>query len=380
MEKLLQLYPEHVEIRWDYNPLGLDEKTRQLPPDDDYPFENLKWADVVMVNNIHNFGGQYTARIVGKAKEFGKFVHFDTDDLLTELYPEHRLFSVYQEQGLSEITKFIYSHSDLVTVTQKKFLQRIKPYCRGLIAVVKNAIDYNLPCWNMPKANHGKRLHIGWAGGIHHAPDVTEFQGVPYLVNQKSGREKLFWDFYGAPPKEVLEKVEEGWQKETWNHYKRELLRGFKGQMNYQIHNALPPDRYGAFYANMDIAIAPLKMNSFNDSKSEIKVAECGRYKVPLVCSDVGCYSETIINGETGLLIPVGAGPHVWVKKLAELVSKPNEIRRMGTNLHKITEQYFDLNKVVHNRLECYKIAFESKNYNPMAWRQNDSKNSNGVE
>ena len=69
---------------------------------------------------------------------------------------------------------------------------------------------------------------------------------------------------------------------------------------NWNVHPALPADKYGAMYANMDIAIAPLQMNAFNDSKSEIKVAECGRYKVPLIASNVGCYDETIINGQTG--------------------------------------------------------------------------------
>ena len=66
-----------------------------------------------MTQNIHNYGGPYTARIIGKAKEFGKFVHFDTDDLLTDLYEGHRLKQVYEERGLSEITKSLYAHSDL---------------------------------------------------------------------------------------------------------------------------------------------------------------------------------------------------------------------------------------------------------------------------
>ena len=70
----------------------------------------MKWADIIFTQNLSNFGGPYTARIVGKAKEFGKFMHYDTDDLLTDVYEGHRLEQVYKERGLSDITKFIYNN------------------------------------------------------------------------------------------------------------------------------------------------------------------------------------------------------------------------------------------------------------------------------
>lgn len=353
MEKLQEHYPDKVDIKFDYNPLGVDEKNmpKWLP---DFKYENMKWADVVMVNNISNFGGPYTARIVGKAKEFGKFVCFDTDDLLTELYEEHRLIEVYRDKGLSDMTKFIYYHSDLVTVTQVKFANRIKEYCNGILAVVKNAIDYNLPCWNAPR-HQNKVIRIGWAGGIHHDPDVKEFASVPSIVNQLVGREKIWWDFYGHPPPNT----EKDWQWDVWKGYKNTLLRGFKGPGNWTIHYAMAPSMYGVMYANMDIAIAPLKMNAFNDSKSDIKIAEAGRYKVPLIASDVGCYNETIVNGENGYLLKPGATKIEWARTLAKVIKSPKHRKAMGNKLHAITEDYFDINKVIGKRLEIYEAAFK---------------------
>ena len=359
--KLIEHHSDRVEIKFNKNPLGVNEETGKLSENPDY--EDLKWADVVLVNNISNFGGPYTAHVVGKAKEFGKFVHFDTDDLLTDLYPEHRLYNTYKENQLGELTKYIYANSDLVTVTQRKFAQRIAPYCRKVLAIVKNTIDYNLPTWNRPKVLHEKRAHIGWAGGIHHRPDVLEFASVPHLVNQKVGREKVFWDFYGLPKIDPNNQKDQ-WQVEAWQEYKKALLRGFKGQPNWQIHNARPPDDYGIFYSNMDIAIAPLQMNQFNDSKSEIKIAECGRYKVPLVASNVGCYDEVIINGETGYLIDPDASKIVWVRTLSNLIKNPKKIREMGENLHAVTEKYFNVNKVVGDRLKLYETSFQELNFN----------------
>jgi glycosyltransferase involved in cell wall biosynthesis len=348
--KLAELYPDKVEVRMDFNPLGMDAKTGQWIPD--FKFENLKWADVVVVGNLSNFGGNYTARIVGKAKEFGKFVHYDTDDLLTDLYEGHRLYGVYKEKGLGDITKFIYHHSDLVSVTQKKFADRIKPYCKSVLAVIKNAVDYNLPCWNMPKPKIKKNYcRFGWAGGIHHEQDLHVFTGVPAMVNARVGIQNCRWDFIGHPPPDTSK---DDWQIKVWENYRKHFTLGMKGPINWGIHYALPTDRYGIFFTQMDVALAPLEMNAFNDSKSEIKIAECGRYKIPLIASNVGCYDEWIVNGKTGFLIPPDAPKTEWVRILT-LVAKNKELREgMGEELHKITEANFDLNKNVGFRLDLY--------------------------
>jgi glycosyltransferase involved in cell wall biosynthesis len=357
--KLQELYPDQIEVRFNLNPLGIIEsgpKTGQW--EENWQYEDMKWADIIWTNNISNWGGPYTARIVGKAKEFGKFVHYDTDDLLTDLYEGHRLYGVYEEKNLKEITKFIYNNADLVTVTQRKFAERVKPFCGGVLAVVKNAIDYTLPCWNAPKTTHRRKKHIrvGWAGGIHHEEDLKEFIGVPHLVNGRVGKENVSWGFYGAP-NAPQPGVKEDWQHEVWRNYRAMLTQGFRGNPNWSIYNALPPDVYGGIYSQIDLAIAPLQMNPFNDSKSEIKVAECGRYKIPLIASNVGCYDETIINGKTGYLLPPSAPKSEWIKILTKCIKNPKHVREMGENLHTVTEEYFDLHKVAKHRMELYEQA-----------------------
>jgi glycosyltransferase involved in cell wall biosynthesis len=356
LSKLAELYPDVVEVKIVTNPLDIDLKTGTKIPDFDYA--DFKWADVVMTNNISNFGGPFTARLCGVAKEYGCLFHFDTDDLLTELYSGHRLEKVYEEKKLSEITAWIYSKSDLVTVTQRKFAKNIQEHVGRVLAVVKNAIDYNLPCWNNNKIIKPKKniTRIGWVGGIHHTEDLKEFSAVPAMVNQRAGRENAQWGFYGRPgmPKDGVK----DWQQDTWDDYQNLLLSGFKGARNWNIYQALPIDMYGGMYANIDVSIAPLQNNKFNNSKSDIKVSECGRYGVPLVASNVGCYDETIINGQTGYLIEPDAPRTEWVKVLSSLVKNPQKVARMGANLKQITDEQFDLNKVVYKRLDLYEQVF----------------------
>ena len=86
-----------------------------------------------------------------------------------------------------------------------------------------------------------------------------------------------------------------------------------------------------------------------------------GRYKVPLIASDVGCYSDTIVNGHTGYLIPPDAPPKEWSRVLTNLIKNPKKVREMGENLHSITEELFDLNKVAYHRLDVLRFAMNKK-------------------
>ena len=182
-------------------------------------------------------------RVLGKAREYNSFLHFDTDDLLNKLYEDHKLYDTYKERNLDKVTNFVYENCHLVTVTQHKFAERIKKHCKAMIGVIKNAIDYDLPNWNMNRKDFpSKRVRIGWAGGIHHIPDVRVFSGVPSLVNQRVGIENVQWDFYGHPPPNQDES--EDWQVETWRDYVKVIMKGFKGKHNYKIHYALPTTDY----------------------------------------------------------------------------------------------------------------------------------------
>ena len=149
-----------------------------------------------------------------------------------------------------------------------------------------------------------------------------------------------------------------------------------KGRKNWSIHNAMPPHAYGGMFANMDIAIAPLQMNAFNDSKSEIKLAECGRYGVPLVASNVGCYDETIKNWENGYLIPPKASRVVWTKTLVRLIKEHSLRKRMGLNLKEITDEVFDINKIVQLRIDLYEECFKALNFDPRDNRSESNKDS----
>jgi glycosyltransferase involved in cell wall biosynthesis len=366
MQKLVEHFPNEVEVRFNENPLGATKSDdgRIGPPPPDFVPEDIQWADIVFTQNISNFGGPYTLEVLKTAKELGKFFIYDTDDLLTDLYKGHRLYDLYIDNGLSELTKVIYANSDLVTVTQQKFAERVAPFVRHNLAVVRNAIDYNLPCWNLPKQKPVKKsiCRIGWVGGIHHEEDVKEFKGVALGLNAKVGPENIWWSLFGRPP--MGEGLPRDWQQDVWDNYTKIITGGMKHR-NFGVYTARPSHDYGGFYTAVDLNIAPLQFNNFNDSKSEIKLMESGRYGIPLIASDVGCYSDIIVNGETGFLIPKDNPRSTWVKTLSKAVKDRKLRAEMGKNLKSITDDLYDINKQIVHRFNLYKEIYDKwKNQN----------------
>tara|TARA_R110000765_G_scaffold261286_1_gene361295 strand:+ start:269 stop:1417 length:1149 start_codon:yes stop_codon:yes gene_type:complete len=350
-QKLQQHCDDEVEVRFNKDPLNWDIKLNKL----EGVHEDLEWCDIMMTQNISNYGPQFMLELYKASKSLGKFIHYDTDDLLTELYPGHRLFEVYKERELSKLTMALYHNADLVSVTQRKFAERIKTFVNGTLVVIKNAIDFDLPCWNLAKNYRTSKkipCKIGWVGGIHHEQDVKQVPGLGIAVNAKVGPENVLWGLYGRPP--LGEEGKEDWQQKVWDEYTR-ILVGPQKHKNWAVFEAMSTDRYGSMYLNIDVAIAPLEWNSFNDSKSEIKLMEAGRYGVPLIATDCGAYDEIIENGVTGYLIPKENKRSDWSKAISKCVKDPKHAREMGRKLKSIVDERFDINKVVHYRLDLYK-------------------------
>jgi glycosyltransferase involved in cell wall biosynthesis len=356
--KLQQKFEDEVEVRFDLNPLRWDEEKKE-PVEGVEVSEDFEWADVVFSQNISNLGPRYMVSLVDAVKENGCLFHYDTDDLLTDLYTGHRLYKVYTDGKLGDLTKMIYSQADIVSVTQRKFAERIAPYVKGTLVVIKNAIDFDLPCWNFPRRKVKNLTRIGWVGGIHHEQDVKQVPSIALGVNAKVGPEKVAWGFFGRPPLAPGDKGD--WQQDVWDNYEKILTQGIKHR-NYRVYPGMSSDTYGLMYTNIDVSIAPLEWNEFNDSKSEIKAMECGRYGIPLVATDCGCYDEIIENGVTGYLIDKNNPRSEWVRILSKCIKDKKHVEEMGRNLKELTDERFDINKHVGDRLELYKGLISGKN------------------
>ncbi len=67
--KLAQHFGDKVEVRFNKNPLGIEEEGPNVGKwKEGWEFEDMKWADIIFTQNLSNFGGPYTARIVARQR------------------------------------------------------------------------------------------------------------------------------------------------------------------------------------------------------------------------------------------------------------------------------------------------------------------------
>ena len=71
------------------------------------------------------------------------------------------------------------------------------------------------------------------------------------------------------------------------------------------------------YISGVDINIAPIQENIFNEAKSENKWLEASLVKVPTIASNFGAFRKVIKNGETGLLC---SNNEEWYKALKDLI------------------------------------------------------------
>ena len=100
-----------------------------------------------------------------------------------------------------------------------------------------------------------------------------------------------------------------------------EDMKPFENQI--VTHDYVDWDKLPALISEVDINLAPLVDSIFNRAKSEIKWIEAALVKVPTVASKIGAFSDAVVDGETGLL----ATDEEWFDKLEALVLSP-ELRQ----------------------------------------------------
>ena len=131
------------------------------------------------------------------------------------------------------------------------------------IRIARNRLP---PAWwgglPAPRRNTGAKPRVGWAGGVGHTGDLELIADV---VAELAG--EVDWVFFGMCPERLRPHVAEFHPGVDITAYPRMLAR-----------------------LNLDLAIAPLEQNRFNECKSNLRLLEYGACAVPVVCSDVGPY------------------------------------------------------------------------------------------
>lgn len=151
----------------------------------------------------------------------------------------------------------------------------------------------------MPRYDPERKPRVGWAGGLTHEADLEMISPV---VRELC--EEVDFIFFGHCP---------------------ELIRPYVKEM----HVGVPFNLYPSYLAslNLDLALAPLELNAFNEAKSHLKLLEYGALGYPVVCSDIMPYQ----GGWPVFRVKNRA--KLWIQLIRELVADRDALKFSGDRL-----------------------------------------------
>ncbi len=164
------------------------------------------------------------------------------------------------------------------------------------------------------------RPRVGWAGGVGHAGDLELIIDVVRETAQE-----VDWIFFGLCPDTI-----------------KPLVKAF--------YTGVTLDDYPAMLAklDLDLAIAPLEINAFNEAKSHLRLLEYGVLGYPVICTDIIPYQGNFP------VTRVGNRFRDWVRAIREALAEPDALRQQGAALR----QHVLTNWMMEDHLEQYLDAW----------------------
>ena len=302
----------------------------------DADFNHLedRWrlADIVIFQRGVSLEGMFLVHEI--ADKCGRIFVYEIDDNLLEVPKAHPQFFWYLAH--KETIQAIISKSDAITTTTPILAEHLKQL-NPAVYVLPNLIDPELFSQGeeSEKNKCGKTI-LGYTGTTTHLSDFYIIvSAIKRILEEFDGR--VLFRSIGFLPDELLDfpNVE------------------YLGTADY---TGFPKKLQNACF---DIGLGPLEDNLFNRCKSNIKFLEYGICGIPGIWSDVFPYTESVVNGENGILVKEHSS-EVWYKAIKLLMENEELRKRLSLNVKKTILDKFLLPNHVYKWYELYKSLIEN--------------------
>jgi glycosyltransferase involved in cell wall biosynthesis len=182
----------------------------------------------------------------------------------------------------------------------------------GDIRVVPNMLAAHLWSGLSSERQTTARPRVGWAGGTSHRGDLELLQEVI-----KTLADDVDWVFFGMCPDSLRPYVKEFHQGIPMAHYPQKLAS-----------------------LNLDLALAPLEQNLFNDCKSNLRLLEYGACGFPVICSSTKAY-----DGYLPCTRIANNRPQEWLEAIRMHLADPDASYRQGDALREVVLRDYVLNE-----------------------------------
>lgn len=321
----------------------------------------------------------------------------DVDDAW-ELTDDHPNYRVYTEGHLTDMIDTNAHVFDYVTTTTSIFAKYI--FLKNHhVTVIPNAIDPEDDRFKINRKPYDK-LRVGFIMGSQHEKDVDimgnftselssdtldkiqlvlcgfDLNGIMNIFD-KSGK------YVNSRPMLPTETVWHRYESKITNNRKI-LSDDYDKFLNMYVPDFEYPDidnehyrrcwtkdidHYFKHYESVDVLLAPLKDNHFNNVKSPLKVAECCFSNTALIASNIGPYKEVLTNAveasekinKNGTALLVNNRKD-WAKYITMLANDRNLVSMLQKNIHDAFKDVYSLESISKIRRDFYREITNYRN------------------
>lgn len=266
--------------------------------------QSISWADVIIIQRVAE---PYSMWIIERAKQLGKKVIFEIDDLLIDL-PEFLSHHKVGLAGYAGALDSILPQVDCITVTTKRLATGFEVFSRPTVVIPNCTEDDKL----------GQVDRTSWQNGratlIVASSDAVLVDFILPAISAVIGCTDMSVSVVViGPPGDAFEKA------------------GIKVDRVPNMAYA----EFKKFIRSIDnpIGIIPLDESLFSSCKSPIKYLDYSLAGIPVICSNVPPYSDVLVDGVTGLL--VDNETEIWVTAIKTLVQSVAD--RIHISAHALT-------------------------------------------
>jgi len=265
---------------------------------------------------------EITDELISYCKDAGIKIIYEIDDDLVNIdatHPNHKNYVAFMGS-----MKKIAANADAITVSTENLRGIMSQF--GGVTVVQNRLEESL--WvngSVPaiRENTSSKVTMGYIGSYTHEGDIKLLHDVVKEARLRLAKEGINLEF--------------------------EVIGGLAKGEKWFTHKIVPKkcELYPLFVEYLtketsywDFVVAPLADTSINKSKSALKYLEYSALRLPGIYSNIGEYSDVVINNETGVLVS-GNDREQWVLAVYEMASSAALRQRLAKNAYEhVMEDY----------------------------------------
>jgi len=275
-------------------------------------------ADTLLMNAPISHTHLYALKNYKKFND--AFVVYALDDLVPKIPRESSVWKKIPSDARSRMREGL-SYCDRMIVSTEP----IAHYCRNMIDdihVIPNTLENAIWGELTSRRSVGKKPRVGWAGGQQHEGDLRIIEDV---VKQLA--DQVEWVFFGMCP-------------DTLKPYVTEQHEFVMSYYDY-------PKKLASL--NLDLALAPLDINPFNEAKSNLRLLEYGILGWPVVCTDIFPYQNAPV-------CRVSNTTSEWVDAIQARINDMDATRLEGDRLRQWVLDHY----ILENNLDVWLRALTS--------------------